>query len=214
MVTTATRLETRPIQDEPPPLRFGDNLSRAEFERRWARHPEVKRAELIDGLVFLEMSVGPDHGTSHMVVNLWLGTYWASRPELEACDNTTVRLPGENDLQPDSLLRRREESGGLSVRADEAIEGPPEFVFEVAASSVSYDLHQKKAVYERNGVPEYVVWQLFESRLSWFRLGRSGYEEILPGADGTIESAVFPGLRLHVPSLLAGDLPGLLAVLL
>ena len=32
-----------------PPLRHGDRLTRAEFERRWDAMPDVTRAELLDG---------------------------------------------------------------------------------------------------------------------------------------------------------------------
>jgi hypothetical protein len=34
-----------------PPLAGGDRLSGEEFMRRWEAHPEIKRAELLGGLV-------------------------------------------------------------------------------------------------------------------------------------------------------------------
>jgi hypothetical protein len=34
-----------------PPLESGDRLTRAEFERRYAAMPHVKKAELIDGSI-------------------------------------------------------------------------------------------------------------------------------------------------------------------
>ena len=34
-----------------PPLANGDRLTRAEFERRYAAMPELKKAELIEGVV-------------------------------------------------------------------------------------------------------------------------------------------------------------------
>ena len=34
-----------------PPLESGDRLSRAEFERRYAAMPALKKAELIEGVV-------------------------------------------------------------------------------------------------------------------------------------------------------------------
>lgn len=42
---------------------------------------------------------------------------------------------------------------------DDYIEGAPEVVVEIAASSASYNLHYKKEAYRRNGVQEYIVWQ-------------------------------------------------------
>ena len=41
--------------------------------------------------------------------------------------------------------------------------------------------------------------------IDWFRLADRGYVRVEPDADGAIESANFPGLRLHIPVMLAGD---------
>jgi Uma2 family endonuclease len=62
-------------------------------------------------------------------------------------------------------------------------------------------------------VPEYVVWQMREQRIDWFRLQDGRYVRVEPDARGVIESAAFPGLRLAVPKLLAGDNAGVLAEL-
>jgi Uma2 family endonuclease len=208
MATAA--VENRPGLDIPP-LVNGDNLSREEFERLWEMHPEIKRAELIDGIVYLEMAVGPEHATKHSSVIGWLVVYAAGQAGVEVCDNATLQL-ADHDVQPDAMLRRTGATA-MSVRLETAISGPPEFVFEVAASSAGYDLHQKLRVYERNGVPEYVVWQLYENRIEWFELREGRYERRTPGADGIIESRQFPGLRLHVKKMLDGDLAGVLAPL-
>ncbi len=40
-----------PATNGAPPLERGDHLSRAEFERRYAAMPYVKKAELIEGVV-------------------------------------------------------------------------------------------------------------------------------------------------------------------
>ena len=94
---------------------------------------------------------------------------------------------------------------------DGYIVGPPHLIVEIAASSVSYDLHEKKEAYRRNGVPEYVVWRVLDEAIDWFRLRDGQYVLIEPDADALIESDQFPGLRLHVPSMLAGDLAAVLA---
>lgn len=39
--------------DKVPPLHAGDRLPRFEFERRYEAHPEIKVAELIDGVVYM-----------------------------------------------------------------------------------------------------------------------------------------------------------------
>ena len=47
-----------------PPLESGDRLTRAEFERRYEAMPEVKRAELINGVVYMGSPVRfRAHGT-------------------------------------------------------------------------------------------------------------------------------------------------------
>jgi len=194
-----------------PPLSNGDMLSRSEFERRWELHPEIKKAELIDGVVYLDVTVSPEHGQCHALVMGWLTCFWARHLELQVLDNTTVRLAGANDLQPDALLRRRE--GGTSHLSGGAVEGPPELVVEIAASSAAYDMHVKKEAYRRGGVREYVAWQQYENRLDWFVLEGESYASRVPDEHGIIESRGFPGLRLDVAALLAGDLPAVLTAL-
>ncbi len=210
----ASLLAERPPETRrlPPELKSGDRLTREEFERRWDLHPEIKRAELIEGEVFVDVSVSSDHGDAHGDVVAWAKTYCATRRGCQVIDNGTVRLPADNDPQPDVLIRRRQ-GGGSQIGADRNVQGPPELVFEVAASSAAYDLHAKLRLYERSGVLEYAVWQLYEERLDWFRLVDGAYVAVEPDAKGIIESSVFPGLRLKVLALLEGDLATVLASL-
>jgi Uma2 family endonuclease len=42
------------------------------------------------------------------------------------------------------------------------LEGAPELIVEIAASTASYDLHDKLRAYRRNGVREYLVWVVLE----------------------------------------------------
>ncbi|MFN0144958.1 MAG: Uma2 family endonuclease [Dehalococcoidia bacterium] len=194
-----------------PPLENGDTLSREEFERRWESHPEIKKAELIGGQVYLAMTDAVPHSEQQVDVTAWLGLYRSQYRAVQALDNVAVRLP-EDDLRADAVLRRRE--GGTSTASTaNRVEGPPELVFEISESSAAYDLHTKKAACERGGILEYVVWQLYEDRLDWFRLEDGRYKTVEPGANGIIESTTFPGLRLDVPALLAGDLARVLAAL-
>ena len=63
-----------------PPLENGDRLSRAEFERRYEAMPELKKAELIEGEVYVGSPVRHrQHGVPHCSSMAWLGTYAAAR---------------------------------------------------------------------------------------------------------------------------------------
>jgi Uma2 family endonuclease len=131
--------------------------------------PQVKKAELIEGVVYLGSPVSVRHAKPDNLIQLWLGAYASRHPETEALTNATVILDPENTVQPDALLRRLPEHGGLS-RVNEAgyLAGPPELIVEVAASSASIDLRDKRRAYCRNGVREYLVWLVAEARLEWF----------------------------------------------
>ncbi len=188
-----------------PPLESGDRLTRAEFERRYEATPEKFKAELIEGVVYVASPVRVFHGTPHAALVGWLTVYWAATPGVSAADNTTIRLDLDNEPQPDALLRI--EVGGTSTVSDDGyIEGAPELIAEIATSSASIDLGAKQNAYRRNGVQEYLVWQTFENRFSWFRLQAEEFVLIEPDADGIIRSSVFPGLWLNVPALLEGKM--------
>lgn len=60
-------------------------------------------------------------------------------------DNPTVRLDLDNEPQPDGVLLMTEEVGGQTrISEDDYIEGAPELIVEIAASSAAIDLTDKK----------------------------------------------------------------------
>jgi Uma2 family endonuclease len=198
-----------------PVLHAGDKLTRDEFERRYAAMPDLKKAELIEGVVYMGSPVSLlRHGQPHAVLWSWLCNYWEETPGLIAGDNSTLRLDLDNEPQPDLLLCLPATVGGRSrITPDGYLEGPPELVIEVAASSVSYDLHQKLDAYRRNGVQEYLVHRVEDGEVDWFVLEGGVYVRQHPTADGKLKSRVFPGLWLDVPALLRGDLRALRATI-
>jgi Uma2 family endonuclease len=194
-------------------LESGDHLTREEFHRRYCARPDIKKAELIDGVVYVPSPVrSRQHGRPHGLVVTWLGVYVSLTPDVFLDDNSTIYLDARVEVQPDAFLWRPALGGGFETE-DGYFEGVPQLIVEVAASSVSYDLHEKKEAYRRNGVGEYLVWRVLDEAIDWFRLRDGQYVPIDPDADGVIESQQFPGLRLHVPSMLAGDLGAVLACL-
>ena len=196
-------------------LESGDRLSRAEFERRYRAMPQPKKAELIEGVVYVASPVRVSrHGQPHSDIIGWLVAYRSATPSVMVCDNTTVRLDLDNEPQPDALLFIDEAKGGQSrISADDYIEGAPELIVEIAASSASYDLHDKLRAYRRNGVREYLVWLTQEKAFHWYVLRAGEYVQQAPDELGILYSQVFPGLQLAVEALLTGDMQRVLAVL-
>lgn len=261
---TTTTADTRAVGPKPPPpLQHGDHLSRDEFERRWDAQPDLKKAELLNGMVFLASEQGsrrinpklpplengdhlsrdefrlrldnmPDimkaerlrgmvfmpppvsatnHGVPHSRIMFWLGVYWSATPEVIVGDNSTLWMRSDDDAQPDAMLLILPEHGG-QARFDGKgyVEGCPELIAEVAASSADYDLHLKRDVYRNNLVPEYLVWSVHDEEISWFGLRGVEYGRIDPGPDGIVRSEVFPGLWLDAAAMLRGDLATVLRV--
>ena len=196
-----------------PELCSGDVLTRDEFERRYEAMPHVKKAELIEGVVAMGSPVRlRHHGRPEHLLGAWLGFYESATPGLVVANNTTVRLDLDNEFQPDLLLCLPEHAGGQArIDSDDYVAGAPELVVEVAASSVSRDLHQKLAVYRRNGVREYVVHRVDDAAVDWFVLAHGAYERQVADGQGRYHSRQFPGLCLDVPALLRSDLAGVRA---
>lgn len=154
------------------------------------------------------------HGDSHFVMIGWLGVYQAATPGLRGSDNATLRLDFLNEPQPDIILRLDPSLGGRArLGADGYLEGTPELIVEIAASSASYDLNQKKAVYPRHGIQEYLAVLTLEQDIAWFVLRDEGYQRLQPDADGILRSQVFPGLWLQPAAIWANDLTMMLGVL-
>lgn len=196
-----------------PPLENGDQLTRSEFEHRYEQMSELKKAELIEGIVYMASPVRiVQHGNPHARIMTWLGTYWSATPGIELGDNATVRLDAENEPQPDALLRL-EEGGQSKVSEDGYIEGAPELIVEISASTASIDLHDKMKAYRRNQVQEYLVWRVYDGEFDWFRLREGKYLKLQPNESGIICSDIFPGLWLVSEALLTGHLAQVLAVL-
>ncbi|MEW5989698.1 MAG: Uma2 family endonuclease [Chloroflexota bacterium] len=210
------RPRTRPISFNGfPPLESGDRLSRAEFEQRYEARPDIKKAELIEGVVYVSSPVHfQKHGWPHGRVITWLGTYEAATPGVYLADNVTLRLGPKSVPQPDAMLIIDPKLGGRSrISGDDYLEGSPELIIEVAASTASYDMHDKLRVYQRNSVQEYLVLLVYERRAIWHVLEDNKYRVLLPDDRGLLRSQVFPGSVLAPQLFWADDQAGVLAVL-
>jgi Putative restriction endonuclease len=197
-----------------PPLENGDRLSREEFERRYEGMPESDKAELIEGITYMAAALRfKSHGLPHSRLNNWISTYSAFTAGTSVGDTPSVRLDAQNEPQPDIVLILDGDRGGQTrITEDDYIEGAPELIAEIAASTVSIDLGAKKAAYERNGVQEYLVWRVLDEQFDWFVLQDGAYVELQPDADGISRSRIFPGLWLDRMALLNGDMQRVLGV--
>ncbi len=125
-----------------PPLESGDRLSRHEFERRYTTSPEIKKAELIEGVVYVASPLRfTNHAEPHGFIITWLGIYQASTPKVKMGIEPTVRLDLDNEPQPDGVLFIDSTVGGKVQLSDDYIEDAPELIVEIAASSAAYDLY-------------------------------------------------------------------------
>ncbi|MCL1494116.1 MAG: Uma2 family endonuclease [Pseudanabaena sp. Salubria-1] len=192
-------------------LENGDRLNRVEFERRYTAS-NIKKAELIEGLVYVASPLRfTPHAEPHGRIIGWLIAYQAMMTGLKVGIEPTVRLDADNEPQPDAVLFRL--GGNAQVDEDGYITGSPELIVEIAASTVSYDLHAKKRSYERNGVKEYIVWRTLDQAIDWFILENDKYVELAADDAGIIHSREFEGLRLNVTAILNGDMSAVLKTL-
>ena len=198
-----------------PPLQHGDRLSRSEFERRYEAMPEVKKAQLIEGVVYMPSPVrAAQHGNPHAALVGWLFVYSANMPGVRVSVDASIRLDLDNEPQPDVSMYVESAFGGLARIDDEGyLVGGPELVAEVAASTVSIARNSKMRVYRHNSIREYIIWRVEDRAVDWYVLRDGQYELLERTADGLLRSEQFPGLWLDPEALLRFDVARVLQVL-
>lgn len=198
-----------------PALEPGDCLTREEFERRFDATPQLKKAELIEGMVHIPPAVRwGSHASPHADLVGWLVLYRAATPGVTVGDNGSLRLDLDNEPQPDAAMIIDPALGGQSLLGDDDyIEGAPELIAEISASTASLDLNAKLRVYRRNGVREYLVWRVKDQMIDWFVLRHGAFERMSPTPDGILRSEIFPGLWLDVQSMIHRQIGAVLKTL-
>ena len=202
-------------QDALELLENGNHLTQPVFHAAYERTPENFTAELVGGTVFVASPLSRRHGLPHLKFDTILSLYEDETPGVEAADNTSTILTNIGEAQPDLYLRVRRDHGGRTTtfssedgevgRSDDDgdyVSGGPEFVLEVAKSSLAVDLGAKLADYFAGGVQEYVVADARRRELCWFDLA-VGDRPIAVPADGVLKSLAMPGLWLNGPALFA-----------
>ena len=194
-----------PVLPTPAPLlEAGDRLSRDEFERRYERMPHVKKAELVEGTVYLPSPIrAKNHAGPHNCLGTWLGVYVSETSGAACFDNSTVRLDLDNEPQPDLVLLKLMASGGQArISNDDYIEGAPELVVEVLSpANTRAERAEKLKDYESLGVPE--VWVVSPEARSVevlsLRDGRLSTTALL--REGQIKPAHLPGVTIDIDAI-------------
>ncbi len=171
--------------------------------------PDLKHAELIDGVVYVASPISVEHGRpQHLIAGLFFN--YAVRTGAEAGQDVTWAMLGSIP-QPDVFLRKR--TGGLSRVGKKYFEGAPELAVEICVTSTEYDFGPKLALYQRAGVEEYITVETLTSTITWRRLTEAGYVALPSPEDGIYRSFAFPGLWFDTAAFWAEDGAGMLAAL-
>jgi len=189
---------------EPATLTTGDKMDRTEFLCRWEALPELKCAELIEGVVFVASPVSGDHGDVDTTIGGWLWNYVCATPGCACGHNATWDML-ESMPQPDVHLRVRPESGGQSSDGPRFSKGAPELAVEVCLTSTEVDFGPKLRLYRRAGVREYITIELLPKRIVWRILRDNSYHALEPDAAGVFRSIAFPGLWLDLDAFWRND---------
>ena len=202
-MSTASRRTTKTLPLERPLLENGDRMTQAEFHRRYETYPDDVKIELIEGVVYMASPLRRAHGKYHLELATLFRLYQEKTFGVEALDNVTTILGEESEPQPDLALRIVAAYGRSRETADDYIQGPPELIAEVAHSTRSIDMHQKRRDYERAGVLEYSVLCIEEPAIHWFQF-QTG-TELHADRRGVFHSSAFPGLWIDGEGVLALD---------
>ncbi len=201
------RNEPGPAVAEPTPLLDdGQRLDQPTFHELYCQMPEDFRAELIDGVVHLNMPLYPDHAIPDADVTGLLYCYKIETPGAILLNNVSTKLGPRSEVQPDcSLLIDPAYGGRTGSTARGMIINAPELVVEVGSSTLRIDLNAKKRVYEEAGALEYLVFDVPNQQFHWFALRDGRFEPLAIDADGLYRSRAFPGLWLDAAAFLRDD---------
>lgn len=182
----------------------GEKMDVEEFLRCWEELPDLKNAELIEGVVHVSSPVSYEHGSRDAMMHLWLGYYAQATPGCDAGSNSTW-LMLDSAPQPDAYLRILPAYGGQSSEVKTYTAGAPELAVEICVTSTEVDFGPKRRLYQRAGVREYITIETLRPRIVWRVLVDGVYMIQEMPEDGILQSFVFPGLWLDAAAFWEGD---------
>lgn len=160
--------------------------------------PEYEKARFYydRGYMKIEMSpLGINHSRDNSVVARFISLF-ATFKNIRVVEftNVSLRKAKIQESQPDSTFYLGEISN-LPTRSNEPIDlnqyAPPSLVIEIASTTLSDNLGQKRLLYERLGVREYWVINSNNAKVTAFEMMDGGSRE-------TRVSQVLPALQISV----------------
>lgn len=159
--------------------------------------PEYEKAKCYyyNGQLRIEMPpVGPDHAVDNGIMVILINLFGIVRNiQMNLLINCSYRKPSTKEAQPDICYYIGERAklaptGSSVVNLDYNV--PPDLAIEVADTSLSDDLGQKRLLYEDLAVAEYWVVDVKKARITAFKIVPNG------GSHRIEESVVLPKLAI------------------
>ncbi len=180
-----------------------DRFTWADY-RSW---PDDERWELIDGVAYaMSAALSIKHQDVTLRLSIRLEQQLRGTPCRPFVAPTDVKLSETDVVQPDILVVC--DPGKLILSH---IEGAPDLIVEVLSPGTSVrDLRDKKALYERTGVREYLVVDPLEQYAIRFLLGADGYDKgTVIAADEPVRFATLESVEIPLWEVfeLAGPAP-------
>ena len=156
--------------------------------------PDGERWEIINGEAY---SMTPAPTTKHQRISMQMTTslvnYFRGKPCEPFYAPTDVVLDESNIVQPDLIV-----VCDKNKITEANIQGAPDLIIEILSPSTSLkDKREKKDVYERFGVKEYIIVNPMDDTLERYVLedGQYGRQNIF-NWDELFASKIFPGLEI------------------
>jgi len=162
----------------------------------YLRWPEDERWEIISGEAY---AMTPAPSIRHQEISGYFYSLFAQYFKGRGCKPfhapTDVVFDEQNIVQPDLLI-----ICDKNKITENNIQGAPDLVVEILSPSTALrDKREKRALYERFGVREYLIVYPAEELVERCALtdGRYGIADVF-GWDEVLSSAIFPELRLNL----------------
>lgn len=171
-------------------------IKKGEKKHTWADYltwPDEERWEVIDGIAY-NMTPSPTAKHQQVAGNLYgiLRDKLRGKPCRPFIAPLDVYLDDYNFIQPDVMVV----CDGKKIR--DRIYGAPDLIIEVLSPTTSLkDKREKKSLYERFGVKEYVIVHPVEMFIERYRLVKGKYKESgILGAEEVLKLSSLEGVEI------------------